>query len=85
MKKNVDLKMLDRLDRLIRLCATGTPNELASRLGISHTKLYETISFMQKTLLASIRYNSYRPSFEYEYEPDFYLGFEKDRSKDKND
>ena len=81
MKKLVDLVMLDRLDRLVRLCATGTPQELADRLEISYSSLYETISFMQKILMAPIRYNSYKQSFEYEYEPDFYLGFEKDRTQ----
>ena len=77
MKKLVDLEMLDRLDHLIRLCATGTPVELADRLGISYSSLYETISFMKKALKAPIRYNTYRQSFEYESDPDFYLGFEK--------
>ena len=77
MKKTINLVMLDRLDHLIRLCATGTPVELADRLGISYSSLYETISFMKKALKAPIRYNTYKQSFEYECEPDFYLGFEK--------
>ena len=77
MKKLIDLAMLDRLDHLIRLHATGTPTELADRLRISYSSLYEIISFMKKTLKAPIRYNTYRQSFEYEYEPDFYLGFKK--------
>jgi len=81
MRRFVDLKMLDRLDRLIRLKATGTPNNLADRLEISLSTLHEYISYMQKTFNASIRYDKYTQSYEYDYLPDFYLGFEKDRTK----
>jgi hypothetical protein len=73
----VDLEMIDRLDCLIRMKATGTPAKLARRLGISYSTLHENISKMKKHLRAPIKYNEYIESFEYEYEPDFYLGFEK--------
>jgi hypothetical protein len=79
MKKLSDLVLLHRLDGLIRMKATGKPNELADRLGLSYSTMYETISFMQKTLNAPIRYDTYRQSFVYDYVPNFYLGFEKDR------
>ena len=77
MKKFVDLVMLDRLHQLIRLKATGPPDRLAARLEISPSTLHETISYMQKVLLAPIRYNKYMQSYEYEYLPDFHLSFEK--------
>ena len=80
MKKLVDLSMLDRLDHLVRRCGTGTPHELARRLEISDSTLYEIISYMKITLKASIRYNPYIQSFMYDYMPHFYLGFEKDTS-----
>ena len=80
MKKLVDLVMLDRLDRLIRMHATGTPLSLANRLGISLSTLHEYILFMRKILNAPIRYNIYIQSYIYDYLPDFYLGFEKDRT-----
>ena len=81
MRISIDLKMVDRLDHLIRLHATGKPSELAGRLGISNSSLHENISYMKMVLKAPIRYNKYNLSFEYEYEPDYYLGFEKDRTK----
>ena len=80
MKKLVDLVMLDRLDHLIRRRATGTPVDLANRLGISLSTLHEYILFMRKILNAPIRYNVYVHSYIYDYLPDFYLGFEKDRT-----
>ena len=80
MKKLVDLVMLDRLDRLIHMQATGTPVNLAKRLGISLSILHEYILFMRKILNAPIRYNAYIQSYIYDYVPDFYLGFEKDRT-----
>ena len=81
MKHLVDLAMMDRLDFLIRLQATGSPAELADRLGISYSSLYLTISFMKKFLKAPIRYNMYKQTFQYDSEPEFYLGFEKDRTQ----
>ena len=80
MKKLVDLVMLDRLDQLIRLQATGTPEELAARLGISLSGLNENISFMRKALGAPIRYNIYVRSYFYKYIPEYHFGFEKDRT-----
>ena len=80
MKQLVDLVLLDRLDFLIRLQATGTPKRLAARLEISRATLFEYISYMRKTLHAPIRYNEYSQSYTYDYVPDFYLGFEKDRT-----
>jgi len=80
MKKLVDLAMLDRLDHLIRMQATGVPIDLANRLGISLSTLHEYILYMRKMLNAPIRYNIYVQSYIYDYLPDFYLGFEKDRT-----
>ena len=84
MKILIDLIMLDRLDQLIRLHATGAPKNLAARLGISLTTLNEMIWYMRNILKASIRYNRYEQSYYYVFVPDFYLGFEKDRSQPVN-
>jgi len=81
MRRLVDLKILDRLDCLIRHKATETPNHLADRLEISLSTLHEYIAFMQNTLNATIRYDKYAKSYYYDYPPDFYLGFEKDRTQ----
>ena len=79
MKKLVNLAVMDRIDFLTRLRATGSPNSLACRLGISTSTLNEYIAYMRRTLKAPIRYNKYTQSYYYEFLPDFYLGFEKER------
>ncbi|MDR2234210.1 MAG: hypothetical protein LBE56_13945 [Tannerella sp.] len=78
MKKYVDLALLDRMDFLIRLGATGSLKEFASKMKMSPTTLYEYIVFFSEVLLVPIRFNKYRNTLEYEDEPDFHLGFEKD-------
>jgi len=84
MKRYIDLAMLDRLDRLIRMKATGPPGKLAVRLGISRTTLNETLFYLRKALHAPIRYNEYIQSYIYDFLPDFYLGFEKDKTHLRN-
>ncbi|WP_025663260.1 hypothetical protein [Aquimarina megaterium] len=68
------LEMIDRIDQLIRLKNTGTPDELSSRLKISKTKLYRFIRLM-KNLNAPIIYDIYHRSFVYEKEVSFKFGF----------
>jgi len=79
MNKLVDLVKLDRLDRLIRLHATGTPDALRATLDMSRSSLFELLSFLRFDMQAPLRYNKYIPSYVYDYPPRFYLGFEKDR------
>ena len=83
MKKLVDLAILDRLDRLIRRKATGSPEELAKRLGVSRSTLFELIAYLKDEMRAPIIYVSGRQSYVYEYTPKFYLGFERDFSDGK--
>ncbi len=68
------ISLIERIDQLARLHATGTPTELASRLGISKAKLYRVIDVM-KELQAPIVYNIARQSFEYEEAVRFKCGF----------
>jgi len=79
MKHLVDLVKLDRLDNLIRRKATGCPEDLAKQLELSRSTLFEIISFLRIEMNAPIIYNKYSLSYEYEYPPKFYLGFERDR------
>jgi len=79
MKHLVDLVKLDRLDNLIRRKATGKPEDLAKRLGLSRSTLFEIISYLRGEMNAPIVYNRYNSSYEYSYPPKFYLGFERDR------
>ena len=79
MRRLVDLVKLSRLDYLIRRQATGSPEQLADKLGLSRSTLFDFISFLKQDMGAPIRYNRNRPSYIYDYVPKFHLGFEKDR------
>lgn len=68
------IMLLERIDQLVRLHATGTPTEFAARLGISKAKLYRTIDVM-KELRAPIVYNISLRSFKYEEAVNFKFGF----------
>ena len=73
------IKLIERIDQLIRLQATGSPEELSSKLGISKTKLYRIINTM-KSLNAPIEYDITVQSFVYAELVDFTFGFyTKDR------
>ena len=78
MRRLIDLVKLDRLDNLIRHKATGSPDELAERLGLSRSSLFDIIAFLKEEMRAPIYYDRNRPSYMYEYVPRFFLGFEKD-------
>ncbi|MBL0686152.1 hypothetical protein [Aquimarina mytili] len=66
--------MIKRIDQLIRLQATGTPETLACRLNISRTKLYRILDMM-KSLNAPIHYDPSLPSFVYTEPVGFLIGF----------
>lgn len=64
------LKVLDRLDQLIRRKATGNSKALANRLGISFRNVYNLIAIL-KNLGAQILYCRNRQSFYYANEVSF--------------
>ena len=68
------IELIERIDQLIRLQATGTPLELASKLEVSKTKLYRIIRTM-KLLNAPIEYNIALQSFVYAKAVGFEFGF----------
>lgn len=71
-------KMVDklhRIDQLIRMKATGQPHELADRLEVSPSTLYEYIDIMRNVLLAPIRYCNIRRSYVYESDGKLFIGF----------
>ncbi|WP_199729979.1 hypothetical protein [Aquimarina sp. AD10] len=68
------IELIERIDRLIRMHATGTPVELASRLGISRAQTYRMIDIM-KELEAPITYDFTIQSFVYEESVGFKFGF----------
>ena len=71
---------LDRIkviDRLIQIKGTGTPRQLAARLGIAERTLYETLSVM-KDRGAPILYCKTRQSYYYEERGTFSVKFMKE-------
>jgi predicted DNA-binding transcriptional regulator YafY len=63
-----------RLDQLIRLKCTGSPDELAGKIGISKRMLFEYINDM-KDLGAPISYCSFIRSYHYNGNGEFFIGF----------
>lgn len=72
------IRRIERLDQLIRLKSTGSPKELAQRLGISKKTLYNTLNFM-KNEGAKIYFSTSRQSFCYEKDIYFYFGFSMEK------
>ena len=65
---------ISRIDRLIRLKATGSPADLAQRLEISESGLYRYIGYMQ-LMGAPIIFCKSRNSYVYEDNGKFQMGF----------
>jgi hypothetical protein len=82
------IQLLERLDQLIRLKATGSPKDLAEKLEVSERSVYNFMEVM-RCLGANIKFCSYRNSYYYkdkflfkfvlcsEQNPDKILGGEK--------
>ncbi len=68
------IELIQRIDQLVRLQATGSGEELACRLGISKTKLYRILNVM-KQLDAPIEYDYTIQSFVYSQSVGFRFGF----------
>ncbi len=67
MKFFKEMNLLERLDQLIRLKATGKPCELAERLGISERDVYRIIAEL-RSMDIKIAYCKSRRSYYYENE-----------------
>jgi len=67
-------KMIERIDGLIRRKATGSARELASKLGIGKSTVYEVLDIM-KLLGAEIEYSNDRKSYFYNSNKIFSVGF----------
>ena len=70
------IELIERIDKLIRLRATGTPKKLAHRLNLSEASLYrliETIKEMGAPVEFSIRHQSYIYTNEVNFTCGFFL------------
>ncbi len=68
------IQLIQRIDQLIRLNATGSPMELAAKLGISKTKLYRTLCVM-KELNAPVEFDTSSQQYYYAESVGFKCGF----------
>ena len=68
---------LDRINHLIRIKGTGTPSQLASRVGVGERTIYEYISIM-KELGCPIRFCRERRSYYYDKDGEFKITFISD-------
>ena len=66
-----------RINTLVKLRATGSPRELADKLGISERSVYEYISNM-KELGAPIAFSYSHNSYIYYKDGDLVIGFSHD-------
>ena len=75
---NIDkyLERIERIDRLIRLKATGSPTEFAKKLEISSSLLYEYIKLL-KEMGAPIVFNNSLNSYTYKYNVTISFKFSK--------
>lgn len=73
MQKDI-LRRLSRIDYLIRIKGTGTPVQLANKLGLSERSVYEYLNLM-KEFGAPIKFDSYRETYYYEEEGYFLVSF----------
>ena len=75
MKFAEQIERLQYLDKLIRKQSTGTPNELADRLGISRSQLYNFIGYLNDIGM-KIKFSRSRNSFYYDcYDRDLEIQF----------
>ncbi len=80
------IALLERVDQLIRMKATGRPKQLAQRLNVSEATVFRIIDTM-KALNAPIYYDLSRQSYSYSEATRFKCGFyleELDRKAEKD-
>jgi predicted DNA-binding transcriptional regulator YafY len=59
------IEQLRRVDQLIRMKNTGSPRELAQRLGVSERSIYENITLLCKHFNCPIKYSRLRRTYYY--------------------
>jgi predicted DNA-binding transcriptional regulator YafY len=68
------LNRMQRIDYLIRIKGTGTPSQLAHRLGMSKRSVFDYLNLM-KNFGAPIKFCSSRQSYYYDEEGVFSISF----------
>ncbi len=71
-------KMLERVDQLIRMKATGTAGELAKKLNQSRSSVYNTLDLL-RDMGADIKYCESRKSYYYTTDKILAIGYKKNK------
>lgn len=71
------IERLKKIDQLILRKATGSPKELAKKLGISERAWYKLRDQLINDLDLPIKYCHYRRSYFYTEEGEFIIGFKR--------
>lgn len=69
------LQNLERIDTLIRLRATGTPDDMADKLGISRATWFRWLEQLTEDLGLPIVYDEYRSTYYYSKRGVFMIKF----------
>jgi len=74
MKLRDKIKIIERVDALIRRKSTGSAKELSLKLNMSRSNIFRLIIVM-KEMGAPIFYCDFKNSYCYEFEVEFTIGF----------
>lgn len=74
---------IKRMDDCIRRQATGSPEEFATKLGISRSSLMEYLKILRE-LNAPIEYDHFRGSYFYSFPCKLNIGFQAQNLTDKD-
>lgn len=77
----IDINHYKRIDTLIRLKNTGSPDRLAEQLGISKRQTLKILKEMKEYFHAPINYNRFRKTYYYTEDGFFVLGFQKSKEE----
>jgi transcriptional antiterminator len=61
----MDIRIIKRLHEFVITERTGTPKELASKLGVSERSVYNYISYMKNEMNAPITYDNQKGNYCY--------------------
>lgn len=75
---NMNIKTLVSLTELIQKRCTGTPSELAEKLGISERMVYKYIDDLKEEFNAPVKYSRSERTYFYDGEGHLHLFWEKE-------
>ncbi len=77
------IQRIERMDYLIRTSSTGTPEQFASKLGLSRRSLFLWIEQLREDFSFPIAYDPIRQSYYYTELGSFSFGFVKGKQEEE--